>query len=188
MAQTKFGMKKHVCVFSSSSDNIDRKFFEAAEELGVLIAKNNYTLVYGGARVGLMGMLAKTVHANGGEVVGIIPGFLKDKELAYEAADEMIVTKDMRDRKTIMEERSDAFVALPGGFGTVEEILEILTLKLLKRHNKPIVLINTNNFYGHMINFFNHMVQERFAKDESREHYSVVSSATEAISYIAVEL
>lgn len=178
-------MRKHVCVFSSSSDNIDIAFFKAAEELGVLIANHNYTLVYGGAKVGLMGTLAKTVHANGGKVVGVIPDFLKDKEVAYEAADEMIVTKDMRDRKTIMEERSDAFVALPGGFGTVEEIMEMLTLKQLKRHDKPIVLVNTNNFYEHMINFFNHMVQEQFAKDESLEHYSVVSSATDAISYIA---
>ena len=180
-------MKKHICVFCSSSDNVDREFFEAAEELGVLIVKHNCALVYGGARVGLMGRLAKSVHANGGEVVGVIPDFLKDKELAYDGADEMIVTEDMRDRKTIMEERSDAFVALPGGFGTVEEIMEILTLKLLKRHNKPVVLVNTKNFYDHMINFFNHIVQERFAKDESREHYVVVPSVKDVISYIEVK-
>ncbi|MGR3220649.1 MAG: LOG family protein [Candidatus Anammoxibacter sp.] len=181
-------MEKHLCVFSSSSDDIAGEFFKVAEELGVLIAKHNYTLVYGGAGVGIMGALAKSVHANRGKIVGVIPGFLKDKEVAYDAADEMIVTKDMRGRKTIMEERSDAFVALPGGFGTVEEIMEMLTLKQLKRHNKPIVLVNTNNFYGHMIDFFNHMVQERFATNESLKHYSVVSSATEAISYVAARL
>lgn len=178
-------MKKNICVFSSSSDMIATEFFKVAEELGTLIAKRNCTLVYGGANVGLMGTLARAVHAHGGRVVGIFPDFLKDKELAYEAADELIITKDMRERKTIMEERSDAFVALPGGFGTLEEVMEILTLKLLKRHNKPVVFVNTNNFYGNMIDFLKHIVQERFAKPESQEHYNVVSSPFNAISYIA---
>lgn len=178
-------MNKNICVFSSSSDRISPEFFEVAEELGQLIAEHNCTLVYGGANVGLMGTLARAVHANGGKVVGIIPDFLKDKELAYEAADELIVTKDMRERKTIMEKRSDAFVALPGGFGTLEEIMEILTLRLLKRHRKPLVFVNTNNFYEDVIGFFKHMVHERFAKPESHEHYNVVPDAFGAISLIA---
>lgn len=178
-------MEKNICVFSSSSDSIASDFFEVAEELGKLIAQKQCTLVYGGAKVGLMGALARSVHSNGGRVVGIIPDFLKDKELAYEDADELIVTKDMRERKAIMEARSDAFVALPGGFGTLEEVMEILTLKLLKCHNKPIVFVNTNNFYGNMIKFFRHIVKERFARPESQDHYNVVSSAANAMSYIA---
>ena len=178
-------MNKKICVFSSSSDKIASAFFDVAKELGRLLAEHNCTLVYGGANVGLMGTLARAVHKNGGQVVGIIPDFLKDKELAYEAADELIVTKDMRERKTIMESKSDAFVALPGGFGTLEEVMEILTLRLLKRHKKPLVFVNTNGFYENVIAFFNQMVNERFAKPESHKHYNVVSDASSALSCIA---
>lgn len=177
-------MNKTICVFCSSSDKIDSGFVDEAEKLGRLIADNGYSLVYGGATNGLMGTLAKTVHSNGAKVIGVIPEMLKDKEFAYEKADELIVTVDMRDRKTIMEQRSDAFIALPGGFGTLEELLEIVTLKLLKYHNKPVVIINTNDFYNPLINLFDHIIKERFAKPASAANYKVVSSSEEAFSYI----
>jgi len=177
-------MQKTICVFSSSSDAVDSVFFDGATELGNLIAKQNYVLIYGGAKIGLMGALARSVHENGGKVVGVIPELLRDKGLAYEYADELVVTKDLRERKAIMEERADAFVGLPGGFGTLEEVLEILTLKQLQFHAKPIIFVNTNGFYDHLINLFEYIYQERFAKPEYRQLYYVAPDAASAFSYI----
>lgn len=177
-------MNRSICVFCSSSNNVKTCFFEEAKELGEIIAGKGYTLVYGGAEVGLMGTLAKSVHANGGEVVGVIPSKLKDKEVAYVKADELVVTKDMRDRKTIMEERSDAFIALPGGFGTLEEIFEIMTLRMLKYHSKPIIIVNSNNFYDLLIKLLDYIISEQFAKPTSTQHYKIVANPEEAISYI----
>jgi len=177
-------MLKSVCVFSSSSDNVSSKFFEVADELGAKLAQKGFVLVHGGGKTGLMGALARSVHANGGKVIGVIPEQLRTHELAYEAADELIVTKDMRERKTIMEKRADIFVGLPGGFGTLEEILEILTLKQLRFHDKPIVLINTNNFYDHLINLFEHIYEQQFAHPEHRKLYHIASDINGAFSYI----
>ena len=137
-------MYKTICVYSSSSDAIAPEFFAVAEELGAALAGAGYGLIYGGARVGLMGAVARAVHAHGGHVVGVLPGVLQRKELTYEPADELIITQDLRERKAIMETRADAFIALPGGFGTLEEVLEILTLKQLLLHSKPLVLLNTD--------------------------------------------
>ena len=142
------------------------------------------SLVYGGGRVGLMGVLARAVHAHGGKVVGVIPDFLRAKEVAYEEADELIVTRDLRERKAIMESRSDAFVALPGGFGTLEEILEILTLKQLATHAKPVVFLNAQGFFDPLLALFEQLYREQFAKEETRAHYHVASAAHEALDHI----
>ena len=174
----------NICVFCSSSDKVCSEYFDEAEKLGALIGECGHTLVYGGANVGLMGALARAVHDNGGKVVGIIPDFLKDKEITFAQASELIVTDDMRDRKTIMEKRSDGFIVLPGGFGTLEETVEILTLKLLKRHSKPLVFINKNGFYDGLLGFFKQMVDEKVAKARSLDLYDVVDNAESAISRI----
>ena len=121
-----FGIK-NVCVFAASSNAVDRIYTEAARRLGTGLAKHGYTLVYGGGNNGLMGSMARAAHAQGGRVVGVIPDRLRGLELAYEGCDELIVTADLRRRKGVMERRADAFIALPGGFGTLEETLEILT-------------------------------------------------------------
>src|SRR5512134_3823260 len=112
-------MPKTICVYCSSSEALDPSYFQAANELGAQMAQQNCALVYGGGRIGLMGALARAVRDHGGKIIGVIPQSLKEKELAYEACDELIITKDLRDRKAIMETRADAFVALPGGFGTL---------------------------------------------------------------------
>jgi uncharacterized protein (TIGR00730 family) len=177
-------MNKAVCVFSASSDNIALKFFEVAAELGARLGQHGYDLVYGGGKIGLMGELARAAQANGGKVIGVIPERFREHDLALEGADEMIVTKDMRERKTIMEARADVFVGLPGGFGTLEEILEILTLKQLHYHAKPIVLINTNNFYDHLVNLFEHIYEQQFARQEHRDLYHVAKDVNDAFSYI----
>src|SRR5437867_216516 len=136
-------VQRAICVFSSSSDAVAPHYVELAQSFGALLARRHMGLVYGAGRVGLMGVLARAVHAHGGRVIGVIPDFLRAQEVAYEEADELIVTRDLRERKAIMESRYDAFVALPGGFGTLEEILEILTLKQLATHAKPVVFLNT---------------------------------------------
>jgi uncharacterized protein (TIGR00730 family) len=177
-------MGKSICVYSSSSDAVAEPFFEAAQEVGTLIAKQGYTLIYGGGNIGLMGRLAMTVHQQGGKVVGVITEYLNHMGLAYEAADEIIITTDMRERKKVMEERADVFIALPGGFGTLEEILEVLTLKQLQLHRKPIVFIDTLNFFEKLFDQFEYMFQLSFAKSDQRKLYTVVPNAMEALAYI----
>jgi cytokinin riboside 5'-monophosphate phosphoribohydrolase len=168
-------MIRSVCVFSSSSDAVAPHYMEAASALGALMAEQQLTLVYGGGKAGLMGAVARAVHANGGKVVGVIPHYLRKREVAYEDADELIVTKCLRERKAIMEERADAFVALPGGFGTLEEILEILTLKQLEAHGKPVVFLNTNGFFEPLLAMFERLYHEQFTKRDYCGHYHIAN-------------
>ncbi|MHB8523473.1 MAG: LOG family protein [Limisphaerales bacterium] len=177
-------MRKTICVFSSSSNAVATKYFAAATELGALIVQNQMTLVYGGGNIGLMGALAKAVHRHGGRVIGVIPHYLRKREIAYEAADELIVAKDLRERKAIMESRADAFVALPGGFGTLEEVLEILTLKQLRQHPKPIVFLNTDGFFDALLELFERFYREHFAKPDSRRLYYVAARPAEIFDYL----
>jgi uncharacterized protein (TIGR00730 family) len=177
-------MSKTICVYCSSSEALAASYFAAATEFGALLAQKNYTLVYGGGRIGLMGAVARAVHQHGGKVVGVIPQSLQDKEVGYNDADELIITKDLRDRKAIMETRAEAFVALPGGFGTLEEVFEILTLKQLQFHLKPIVLMNTNGFYDHFVRLCEHIYHERFAKPDSRQLYHIAPDAASVFSYL----
>lgn len=175
---------KLICVYCSSSDAISPDFFDIAEELGRLIAGSGYGLIYGGGNIGLMGRIAKSVHQHGGRVVGVIPRFLHEADLTYLPADELVVTDNMRERKAEMESRADAFVGLPGGFGTLEEMLEVLTLKQLGRHNKPIVFVNARGFYNGLEDVFEHIYRERFAKPDYRCLYHFADDAVDAISYI----
>jgi len=177
-------VQRAICVFSSSSDAVAPHYVELAQSFGALLARRHMGLVYGGGRVGLMGVLARAVHAHGGRVIGVIPDFLRAQEVAYEEADELIVTRDLRERKAIMESRSDAFVALPGGFGTLEEILEILTLKQLATHAKPVVFLNTRGFFDPLLALFEQLYREQFTKAECRGHYHVAAAAHEALDHI----
>ncbi|VUT24196.1 MAG: putative lysine decarboxylase [Candidatus Methanolliviera sp. GoM_asphalt] len=177
-------MQKKICVFSSSSDAVAPAFFEVATELGILIAMRGYTLIYGGGNVGLMGAIARTVLTNGGKVVGVILKSMQERGIAYENLDELVVTKSMHERKAIMEERADAFICLPGGFGTLEEMFEVLTLKQLNFHDKPVVFINTNGFYNHLIDLFDRIYKERFAKSDYRKLYFIAPDAKSSFSYI----
>jgi len=175
---------KKICIYCSSSDRVKSSFFKAATELGEIIGLKGWTLVYGGTNIGLMGAVAKAVHSRGGYVTGVIPSFLKEKNIAYNDSDELFITENMRERKKIMEETADGFIALPGGFGTVEEICEILTLKQLQIHNKPVVFLNTDDYYKNLIDFFEHMYSEDFAKSDFRRLYSVESEPEQAVAYI----
>lgn len=175
---------KAICVYCSSSDALDPAFYEAAEVLGTEIARQGHTLVYGGARTGLMGTIARTVHQCGGRVVGVIPEMLAAAQQGWDGADEYVITKDMRERKSVMELRADAFVAMPGGFGTLEEVLEILTLKQLRTHNKPLVLMNTLGYYDPLIRLFEHIYQQHFAKAAHRQLYHISPDARDVLTYI----
>lgn len=155
---------KSICVYCGSSEEIDPAYRQVAKDLGKLIGQNNDQLVYGGGSVGLMGDCARAVHEFGGKVVGVIPESLSTVEIAYHNADELIVTQTMRERKQIMDDRADAFVVLPGGFGTLEELAEILVLKILDYTDRPLIIVNPDGFYDPLIELFNHFVDKQFAK------------------------
>jgi uncharacterized protein (TIGR00730 family) len=174
----------NICVFSSSSNAINEVYFHEAEQLGKLIAKGNHTLINGGANVGLMEAVTISASLSGGKTIGIIPEKLINRSLASENSHEVIVTPDMHNRKVQMRDISDAFIALPGGFGTLEEILEVITLRQLEYHTKPIVFINTNHFFDNLFKQFEVSYNEMFAKDIYRELYFVAQDAAEAMNYI----
>lgn len=175
----------HIAVYCSSSNRIAKHYVEAAERLGTLMAKHKHTLVYGGGDVGLMGKIARAMHEEGGHVIGVIPEALKAIEgVAYDLCDEMVVTQTMRERKGIIYERSNAFIALPGGYGTLEEFLEMLTLKQLHYHNYPIVVLNTAGFFTPLFAFFDQLIDLHFARPPSRDLYYVASTPEDALAYI----
>lgn len=178
------GKKKTICVYSSSSEAIDKNYFRAAEELGRVLANSKCPVVYGAGAIGLMGAMARAVHENGGTVTGVIPEELNRRGIVYEEADQLIVTKTMRERKQIMEDLADGFIVLPGGFGTLEEFLEILTLKQLRYHDKPIVVLDVNGFYRDLLAMFEHIYSEHFAKPDYREFYYVTADAADALDHI----
>lgn len=173
-----------ICIYCSSSDAVEQIYLDAANRIGELMACHNYTLLFGGAKVGLMGAVAATVHRYGGKIIGIIPKAMQEKGILYHDANEIIVVDDIRERKKILEERSDAFVALPGGFGTVEEILEIITHKQLHLHNKPVIFVNINGFYDCLISFFEHTYSEKFVKEDFRKLYVVINDVEDVFSYL----
>jgi uncharacterized protein (TIGR00730 family) len=151
-----------VCVYCGSSPGTEPAFTEAAKKLGKILAENSVRLIYGGGSVGLMGALAESVREHGGEVTGIIPEFLTRKERPKLLSQELIVTRDMHERKRVMFERADAFVALPGGVGTLEELVEQLTWAQLGRHKKPILVANISNYWNPLLTLIEHMRAVKF--------------------------
>lgn len=156
------GMLQSIAVFCGSSQNVAETYKAAAFELGVQLAKNEIRLVYGGAKVGLMGAVAEGALAQNGSVIGVIPDFLKTKEIAHEAINELIVVSNMHERKMKMHELSDGIIAMPGGWGTMEELFEMLTWAQLGLHTKPIGILNINGFYNDLLAMIDKMLQERF--------------------------
>lgn len=175
---------ENICVYAASSDAVDADYLAVAARLGALLAEAGKTLVYGGGNVGLMGACARAVHAGGGRVVGVIPEKLQGLELGYEAADEYIVTTGMRERKAIMEERADAFVALPGGLGTLEEIIEVMVLKQLQYHEKPLVFLNARGVFDPLFAFFERLVADRFLKPGHRALFHVVDTPEAVLPWL----
>jgi len=175
---------RHICVYCSSSDRLSPDFYEVGAEFGRTLAQRGHVLVYGGGTNGIMGAVARGVKLGGGRVVGVIPDFMKELELEFREADELITVSTMRERKQAMEEMSDAFVALPGGWGTLEEVMEILVLRQLQRHDKPTVFLNHAGYYDHLLAFFEHMIAERFGKDASRSFFAVRDTVPGVLDYL----
>src|SRR3954463_4961399 len=177
-------MAKLLCVYCSSSDRIDPKYAAAATELGREMVERGWGLVYGGGKTGLMGATARAVKKSGGRVVGVIPEFMKARELAFDEADELVTVITMRERKLLMETRADAFVTLPGGFGTLEEIMEILTLRQLDVVKKPCVFFNQDGFYDDLLRLFDRMLTEKFFKPSNMDLFRVATSLPEIFTQI----
>lgn len=178
-------MSKLLCVYCSSSDRLDPKYAAAATELGREMVARGWGLIYGGGRTGLMGAVARAVKVNGGHVIGVIPEFMKSRELAFAEADELVTVITMRERKLLMEARADAFVTLPGGWGTLEEIMEILTLRQLDLVKKPCVFLNQDGFYDDLLRLFDRMLAEKFFKPSNMDLFRVAGTVPEIFDRIA---
>jgi len=174
----------NICVYSSSSNAIADIYVNEAIDLARLIGQSKFCLINGGSNVGLMDVITREAGKNGARTIGVIPEKLRDFNLASIHAHEIIVSGDMMQRKEKMRELSDSFIALAGGFGTLEEILEVITLKQLGYHTKAIVFINTNGFYDDLFRQFEKLYEEKFAKETYRNLFFIAENAKEAMNYI----
>lgn len=175
---------KRVCVFASSSNFLDEKYYGDAKELGKLLGQNNYDIVYGGSNLGLMWACASQVKEHGGKITGIMPEKLHNLGVFTEGCDEFIITAEMRERKAKIDEISEAVIALAGGFGTLEELSEMIVQKQLGYNKKPIVILNTNGFYNKLNEFFEEIIEQKFANKNMRKIYFIAQTPTEAIEYL----
>jgi uncharacterized protein (TIGR00730 family) len=181
------GPIRHICVYCGSSPGTDTAFIAAARAFGQILAENEVGLVYGGGSGGLMGALARSVRDHGGNIVGIIPEFLRVREHMFKEAQEIVVTRDMHERKRMMFERADAFVALPGGIGTLEELVEQLTWSQLGQHRKPIVIANIKGFWNALLEVIGHMKNLGFVHSGTL-NYHVVDRVEDILPIVATTL
>ncbi len=173
-----------ICLYGASSDDIKQIYIDTVFEFGKQIAQKGHTLIFGGGAHGLMGAAARGVRLQNGTVTGISPRFFDINDILFKDCTEFIYTETMRERKQLLEEYSDAFVVSPGGIGTYEEFFEILTLKQLAKHNKPIVIFNIDGYYDSMIKLLQATVDQGFMKKECMEIFKVLSDPSEVIEYI----
>lgn len=177
-------MIKNICVFASSSNYLADIFYKDAEELGRLLGQQGYNIVYGGSTLGMMWACASQVKDFGGKVIGVMPKKLADMGCKTDNCDKFFMSTGMRDRKGKMDDLSDAVIALAGGFGTLEELSEMIVQKQLGYNKKPIVILNTNGFYDKLLEFFNIMIEEKFANKISKDLFYVAKNPNEAVEYI----
>ena len=177
-----------ICVYCGSGPGNDPAYLEAAARLGKSLAQHKIALVYGGANVGLMGMVARSVLEHGGYVTGIIPEFLKNRELMLDSIQETITVDDMHTRKRLMFERADAFIALPGGIGTLEELVEQMTWAQLGQHKKPILLLDVKEFWQPLLTLLAHMRQAHFIRDGLEVNYMVTEKPEDAVPILLESL
>ncbi|MBM3419499.1 MAG: TIGR00730 family Rossman fold protein [Bacteroidetes bacterium] len=173
-----------ICVFASSSSLLHGAYGEAASELGRILASEGFEIVFGGGGIGLMGRVADAAMESGGNVTGVIPGFMQEEGWGHNSVNEMIVTDDMHNRKKTMFGMADAVVALPGGIGTLEELTEAITLKQLGIFNGPVVILNTLGFYDLFLSMLDKMIAENFLRPQHREIWTVATTPHEVVSHI----
>ena len=174
----------NICIYGASSRKLAQEYYDAAEALGALMTRQGHTLVFGGGQEGIMGAVARGAHAHGGKIIGIAPRFFDQPGILFADCTEFIYTDTMRERKALMEEHSEAFIVLPGGIGTYEEFFEMLTLKQLGRHNKPMVMLNTRGYYDPMAAMLQNTVDEGFMSADCLELYGVCNTPEEALDYV----
>lgn len=175
---------KNVCIFGASCSSIDKRYTDDAYAFGALIAQNGYGMVFGGGDTGVMGAAARGASSQGGHITGVIPEKLNRPGIAYPHCTELIVTKDMHERKATMERLSGFFAALPGGFGTLEELMEVITLNQLGYLSAPVIILNTGGFYDDLIAQFSRFVAERFAAAAAAGIYAIADTPEEAAELI----
>lgn len=175
---------KRICVYCGANPGNKPEYVQAARELGHLLAEHKIELVYGGGKVGLMGAIADAVMEKGGQVIGIIPQKLVAMEQAHEGITELKIVNDMHERKATMATLADAFIALPGGFGTLEELFEVLTWSQIGYHQKPIALVNVMDFYGHLQTFVTHATTTGLLRSEYARYFQLTSTPREAIDIV----
>ena len=173
-----------VAIYCASSDKIDPVYFEATEQIAEILVQNEITILYGGGAKGLMGQLADTACAQGGKIIGIIPKFMREVEWQHNGLSELILVNDMHDRKRKLLENTDAVIALPGGSGTLEELLEVITLKKLGVFTGPIIIFNQNNYFHHLIEMLEKCIEENFMSEKHREIWSVITEPNELMDAI----
>ena len=172
---------KSICVFCGSSLGVRPGYKKGAIELGGILLERKIQLVYGGANVGLMKVLADTVLAGGGEVIGIMPRRLVENEVAHHGLTKMHIVESMSERKTLMVELSDAFIAMPGGFGTFDELAEVITYNQLRLTDKPIGILNPEHYFDHLLKFFSHAAEEGFLRHEHRNNLIIDDNPAELL-------
>lgn len=175
-----------ICVFGAASDRIDKRYVKTVEELCRALAEAGHSLVFGAGGCGLMGAAARGFKEGGADIIGVIPEFFKDAsvEPIYKHCDKLIYTETMRERKAIMEDKADAFIIVPGGIGTFEEFFEVLTLKQLGRHNKPIAMYNIDGYYNSMDNMMRHSINEQFVSGNCKKIYAIIDNQEELLEYM----
>ncbi|MBQ8684226.1 MAG: TIGR00730 family Rossman fold protein [Clostridia bacterium] len=174
----------NVCVYGASSNEIDKAYITATEELGEKLAREGHRLVYGGGGAGLMGAAARGMTRGGGYIVGVVPHFLRVDGILYEHCDEMVYTDTMRQRKQVMDERADAFIVTPGGIGTYEEFFEMYTLKQLGQHSKPIIIYNIGGYYDRLLEMLHFTVERGFMRQKSMTLFTVATTPEEALGQL----
>ncbi len=173
-----------ICVYCASSSKVDKVYFEATQKLAEDFAKRNITLVYGGGSAGLMGCLADTILKNNGKAIGVLPRFMEKVEWGHKGLTQLTLVKDMHERKKLLIKDVDAVVALPGGCGTLEELMEVITLKRLGKFTKPIIILNTNGFYDHLKSLLEKMIHEHFMRTEHGEIWQFVNQPEDIVPAI----
>lgn len=175
-----------ICVYGAASSQINEVFIKTGEELGRELVNHNHSLVFGGGRNGMMGAVARGVKENNGSILGISPDYFEESnaEISFIGCTEFIKTKTMRERKKLLDENSDAFIITPGGVGTFDEFFEILTLKQLGRHNKPIVIFNIDNYYKSLLEMIHMSIEKNFIPQECTKLYKITSTIQETLDYI----
>ncbi|MBL42391.1 MAG: TIGR00730 family Rossman fold protein [Rhodospirillaceae bacterium] len=175
---------KSVCVFCSSSNNIEEKYRKSARKLATILSSNNITTIYGGGNTGMMGDLAGVCISKNANIIGVIPQFLKERENLHDNLTKVYIEENMHNRKRRMYNLSDMFICLPGGLGTLDEFAEVLSWKQLGIHNKPIVLINIDNYWSKLLNFFDEIDNKRFTYNNKSSLFNIIDNVEKIVSII----